>query len=149
MQTEYNNPTPTVDVIIEIADGIVLIERGGEPPGIALPGGFVDEGEPLERAAIREAMEETGLEVELTDLLYVYSDPARDPRKHTVSTVYIGKAEGAPVAGDDAKKAFITSLEDLPENFAFDHAGIVSDYIQFRKTGERPTPGEMLERMNR
>ncbi len=139
---EYRNPTPTVDIIIEIGDGIVVIERANPPHGLALPGGFVDEGETMEHAAVREAREETGLEVELDELLYVYSDPSRDPRQHTVSTVFIGRGSGEPRGLDDARRAFIAPLNGLPENFAFDHGRIVQDYLHFRKTGERPRPSE-------
>lgn len=137
---EYKNPAPVIDVIIEIADKIVLIERRGYPSGFALPGGFVDYGESLESAAVREALEETNLHVKLTDLLYVYSNPLRDPRMHTITSVFIAKASGVPKGGDDAKYAFTVSLDDLPDRFVFDHANIVKDYIRFRDTGERPEP---------
>src|SRR4051812_34308828 len=102
---QYRNPIPTVDAIIELGDGIVLIERRGEPPGWALPGGFVDEGEWLADACVREAKEETTLDVTLIELFHVYSNPARDARKHTVSTVFIARATGTPVGADDAKDA--------------------------------------------
>ncbi len=131
-------PVPTVDVIIEAGDRIVLIRRKHPPPGWAIPGGFIDAGEKAQDAAVREAMEETGLQVALTDLLGVYSDPARDPRRHTISTVYIGKAEGTPSGGDDAAEARLFSERDLPSPLAFDHAQILADYFRFKKTGERP-----------
>ena len=131
-------PVPTVDVIIEVEDRIVLIRRKHPPPGWAIPGGFIDAGERAQDAAVREAMEETGLRVTLTGLLGVYSDPARDPRRHTISTVYIGKAEGMPSGGDDAAEARLFSESDLPSPLAFDHARILADYFRFRKTGERP-----------
>ena len=131
-------PVPTVDVIIEVEDRIVLIRRKHPPPGWAIPGGFIDAGERAQDAAVREAMEETGLRVALTGLLGVYSDPARDPRRHTISTVYIGKAEGMPSGGDDAAEARLFSESDLPSPLAFDHARILADYFRFRKTGERP-----------
>lgn len=137
---DYRNPIPTVDIIIEIGDKIVLIERGGEPAGYAIPGGFVEEGETLETAAIREAKEETLLDVQLTDLLYVYSDPARDPRRHTISIVFIARASGNPRGSDDAKKAFLADEKTLPHPFAFDHALILSDYFRFKRTGKRPSP---------
>jgi len=99
------NPLPTADVVIEVGDRIVLVRRKHPPPGWAIPGGFVEVGETVETAAVREALEETGLRVTLTALLGVYSDPARDPRHHTISTVYVGSAEGAPLGGDDAAEA--------------------------------------------
>ncbi len=142
----YKNPTPTVDVIIELEDKIVLIERKNEPRGWALPGGFVDEGELLEKAAIREALEETSLQVTLTDLLYVYSHPSRDVRQHNLSVVYIAKAAGQLKAGDDAGAAELYSVDKLPQPLAFDHAQIIADYQQFKKTGERPTPVAMINR---
>ena len=104
---EYRNPVPTVDLIIRLPDGILLIERKNPPHGKALPGGFVDEGETVESAAIREAMEETGLAVELKELFYVYSDPSRDPRKHTISVVFIADANGTPRAADDAASVLV------------------------------------------
>lgn len=135
-------PALTVDVIIESLDqagrAIVLIERRHDPKGWALPGGFVDVGETLEQAAVREAAEETGLAVTLKALLGCYSDPNRDPRGHTVSAVYVGEAEGAPSGGDDAKNAQLWPLEALPETLAFDHAQILADYLRFRETGETP-----------
>ncbi len=124
----YRNPVPTVDVIIEINGGIVLVERKNPPHGWALPGGFVDYGESLEAAAVREAREETGLEVRLLRQLHTYSDPRRDPRQHTISTVFVAKATGEPVAGDDAAKAKIFQKGELPP-LAFDHARIVHDHF--------------------
>jgi 8-oxo-dGTP diphosphatase len=137
--SRYRNPTPTVDVIIELGEHIVLVKRRNPPPGWALPGGFVDEGEPLWRAAVREAEEETGLRVTLTAQLHTYSDPRRDPRKHTISTVFVGRAEGTPVAGDDAAEAALFLPDELPE-LAFDHREILADYEIYRKTGRRPAP---------
>src|SRR5579859_6319432 len=119
------NPLLTVDVIIEVGSGIVLVERRNPPPGWAIPGGFVDAGEPVEEAALREMKEETGLEVVLSDLLYVYSDPRRDPRHHTATVVFLGRpADPAarPVAGDDAAKAQVFPADALPRPLAFDHA---------------------------
>jgi ADP-ribose pyrophosphatase YjhB (NUDIX family) len=121
--------------------GIVLVERAHEPLGWALPGGFVDYGETVETAARREALEETGLEVTLSDLLGVYSDPERDPRQHTISTVFVGRAEGRPRGGDDAAAARVFALGSLPSPLCFDHARIVSDYLRFRRTGEGPELG--------
>jgi len=143
---KYKNPLPTVDLIVEYRNGIVLIERKFIPYGWALPGGFVDEGETLERAAIREAKEETNLDVSLIDLLYIYSNPLRDKRKHTISAVFIAKAEGELSAADDAKNAKIINLNDLPDNLCFDHLEILKDYIQYKNTGMKPTPQEMLKR---
>src|SRR5262249_10369087 len=131
-------PRPTVDVIIELGGGIVLIERGHPPPGWALPGGHVDTGELVFDAARREAREETGLDVELTELLGVYSGPKRDPRYHTISTVFIGRAQGQPVGGDDAARAAIFTRRELPSPIAFDHATILEDYFNYRELGRRP-----------
>ena len=126
-------PLLTVDVIIELNEGIVLIERKNSPHGWALPGGFVDYGETIEAAAIREAKEETGLDVTLLKQFHTYSAPDRDPRNHTVSTVFTAQAKGKPKAGDDAGKAEIFSAKDLPP-LVFDHGKIVDDYFQSRKT---------------
>ena len=134
----YRNPTPTLDVIIELPGGIVLIERRNPPHGWALPGGFVDEGERVEAAAKREAMEETGLDVHLRALLYVYSRPDRDPRQHTMSTVFVATAEGEPIGADDAARAAIFPLDALPGELAFDHAEILADYRRWLETGKRP-----------
>lgn len=139
---QHKNPTPTVDVIIETDGGkIVLIERKNPPPGWALPGGFVDEGETLAAAARREVKEETDLEVELVELFHCYSDPRRDTRKHTMSTVFIGRAgPGAePRAGDDAAGARRFALDELPP-LAFDHATILADYAEYKRSGRRPPP---------
>jgi 8-oxo-dGTP diphosphatase len=137
---EFKNPTPTVDAIIEIGDRIVLIERAHEPRGWALPGGFVDEGETVARACRREAMEETGLDIELVELFHVYSDPRRDARKHTVSTVFIARASGAPRAGDDAAGAALFRRDQLPAPLVFDHGLILADYFRYRDGGGRPPP---------
>ena len=120
--------------------GIVLIRRRNPPLGWAIPGGFVDRGERAEDAARREMREETSLEVELLELLGVYSDPARDPRGHTLSAVYVGRARGTPRAGDDALEARVFREGDLPAPLVFDHDRIVDDYFRFRRTGERPRP---------
>ena len=136
----YRNPAPTVDVIIEVAGGIVLIRRRNPPPGWAIPGGFVEYGERVEAAAVREAREETGLHVTLAALLGVYSDPARDPRQHTLSTVFIGRARGEPVAADDAKLAGVFTPRTLPAPLAFDHAKILADYFRYKRTGRLPKP---------
>ena len=128
-------PLLTADIIIELGGQILLIERLHEPLGYALPGGFVDVGETVEAAAIREAKEETGLDVELQTLLGVYSDPARDPRGHTVSCVFIATAEGqTPQAGDDAGSVHLYSKDGPWPKMAFDHQKILEDYTEFRKT---------------
>lgn len=126
------NPLLTVDIIIECAGGIVLIERRNLPHGWAIPGGFVDYGESLESAATREAMEETGLSVTLIEQMHSYSDPSRDPRHHTVSIVFIATAQGEPVAHDDARRAGIFSADNLPDPIVFDHKTILRDYFAYR-----------------
>jgi 8-oxo-dGTP diphosphatase len=140
MTTLYRNPVPTVDILIRINDGIVLIRRKNPPLGWALPGGFMDEGETCEAAAIREAKEETGLDVELQTLLYVYSDPRRDPRKHTITVAFTATADGSPVGMDDALEARVFPLDQLPSPIVFDHARILSDYRRFLDTGILPSP---------
>ncbi|MFQ5681901.1 MAG: NUDIX domain-containing protein [Candidatus Binatia bacterium] len=133
-------PLLTVDIIIEFKDesGIVLINRKNPPFGWALPGGFVDYGESVEMAAVREAREETSLNVLLIEQFYTYSDPSRDPRHHTVSTVFIATAGGIPKGGDDAQEARIYTEEHLPNPLVFDHAQILRDYFRYRETGKRP-----------
>jgi 8-oxo-dGTP diphosphatase len=133
-------PAVAVDVVIELVDRpgwpIVLIERRNPPFGWALPGGFVDVGESLEQAAVREAQEETTLAVRLKALLGCYSDPARDPRGHTVSPVYVAEATGEPTAADDARNLAVFEPDRLPADMAFDHALILEDYRRWRATGE-------------
>jgi 8-oxo-dGTP diphosphatase len=133
-------PPLAADVIVEIGNQIVLIERKNFPFGWAIPGGFVDFGETVEQAAVREAHEEISLEVELCALLGVYSRPDRDPRGQTVTVVYIGRATGCPVASDDAQKAGMFDPATPPSPLAFDHAEILADYRRFRRTGEYPAP---------
>ncbi len=128
---ERRGPVPTVDVIIRVGDGIVLVRRRNPPFGWALPGGFVDAGETLEAAAVREALEETGLAVRLGRQFHSYSDPARDPRRHTISTVFLADAAGVPRGGDDAEEARVFPPGDLPP-LVFDHAQIVADYLAGR-----------------
>lgn len=139
-------PLCTVDVIILLVDhplyredrpAFVLIERKYPPLGWALPGGFVDVGESLSQAAVREAFEETSLKVELIEQFFVYSDPKRDPRQPTVSTVFIGRAHGEPRAADDAKHLGVFTAETLPQ-LAFDHAQILRDFFEYRRTFARP-----------
>ncbi|HNR88902.1 MAG TPA: NUDIX hydrolase [Spirochaetota bacterium] len=139
MEAHYRNPAPTVDIIIEIEDaatgalrGIVLIERKNPPHGWAIPGGFVDYGESVEHAAEREALEETSLRVRLVRQFHVYSDPARDPRQHTISTVFVARAQGEPAGADDALTARIFAIDALPAPLVFDHAQILADYREGR-----------------
>lgn len=125
----YRNPFPTVDIIIEVEGGIVLIERKNPPYGWALPGGFVDYGESLESAAIREAREETGLGISGLRLVGCYSAPDRDPRQHNISTVFAATGHGTPCAADDAASLAIVSLDELPATLCFDHRQILDDYL--------------------
>jgi 8-oxo-dGTP diphosphatase len=118
-----------VDVIIECDEGVLLIKRKNPPEGWALPGGFVDYGESLEAAALREAKEETGLDVKLIRQFHSYSDPSRDPRHHTITTVFVAAAGGKAVAGDDALEAIFFNRDNLPEQIAFDHRDILNDYF--------------------
>ncbi|MBE9047543.1 NUDIX hydrolase [Pleurocapsales cyanobacterium LEGE 10410] len=138
----YRNPAPTVDIIIELIDRprrpIVLIERQNEPYGWAIPGGFVDYGESIETAAIREAKEEVSLDVELIEQFYVYSAPERDPRQHTLAIAFIATAKGKPIAADDAKNLGIFNQDDLPQNLCFDHDRILQDYWNYRNYGLKP-----------
>ena len=122
-----------MDIIIELEDrGIILIQRKNPPYGWAIPGGFVDYGESLEEAAGREALEETSLKVKLVRQFHVYSAPGRDPRFHTIATVFIAKGTGVPVAADDAKEGGIFTKETLPAEMAFDHRNILEDYFNQR-----------------
>src|SRR5215831_11843140 len=140
----YRNPIPTVDIIIQTDSHILLVKRKNEPFSgyMAIPGGFVNEGETVEAAAKREVKEETSLYVELVDILGVYSDPTRDPRGHNMSTVFIGKipnSENGRIrasAADDAVELQWMNLEIIPdENFAFDHKKILKDYLRWRESG--------------
>jgi O-acetyl-ADP-ribose deacetylase (regulator of RNase III)/ADP-ribose pyrophosphatase YjhB (NUDIX family) len=133
-----NGPFTTVDAIIEIDDGIVIIQRSNPPFGFALPGGFVDYGESLEEAVKREAKEETDLDIIDLKQFHTYSEPNRDPRFHTIGTVFIAKAKGEPKAGDDAAGLKVVKLTEIEElDFAFDHEKIIDDYLRYRK-GENP-----------
>jgi 8-oxo-dGTP diphosphatase len=135
---EHKNPKPTVDIVILLpGDRVVLIERKNEPTGWALPGGFVDEGESLEAAAVREAREETGLDVVLVEQFHAYSDPRRDPRQHTISTVFLARAEGEARGGDDAARAEAFPWTALPEGLVFDHPEILADVRRYLVTGAR------------
>jgi 8-oxo-dGTP diphosphatase len=138
----YRNPTPTVDIIIELIDRpgrpIVLIERQNEPYGWAIPGGFVDYGESLETAAVREAEEEVSLKVKLIEQFYVYSDPQRDARQHTIAIAFIATATGEPIAADDAQNIGIFQQWNLPTNLCFDHDRILQDYWRYRNYHLKP-----------
>lgn len=133
-------PTLAADAIVELVHlpdrPIVLIERKNPPYGWAIPGGFVDIGETLEAAAVREAKEEISLDVELVSLLGMYSNPARDPRGHTITAVYVATSTGQPIAADDAKRLEIFSLDNLPSPLAFDHAMVLADFRRYRECGE-------------
>lgn len=146
---EYRNPTPTVDILIIRDNKLVLVKRKNPPFGWANPGGYVDEGESVEHAAIREAKEETGLDVVLDRLFYVYSDPKRDPRQHTMTTVFVAHADGEPCGSDDAEEARYFDLDALPSPIAFDHETIIRDYVEFTKTGRQPELERALARMKR
>jgi ADP-ribose pyrophosphatase YjhB (NUDIX family) len=137
MAGPYRNPLPTVDIIIEVTGGIVLIQRKNPPHGWAIPGGFLDWGETVEACAVREAQEETGLAVHLEELFYVYSHPDRDPRHHTVTTVFVASAAGRPVAADDATNAGVFTADSLPMPLAFDHEQILKDYFRYRSGGAK------------
>ena len=127
------------DAIIELGDrGIVLIERRNPPHGWAIPGGFIDYGESAEDAARREAKEETGLDVELLAQLYTYSDPARDPRGHTITVVYVAHAAGTPIAADDAAAVGVFTEATLPSPLVFDHVDVLADYFAYKRTGRPP-----------
>lgn len=131
---KYRNPVPTVDIIIELEGrGIVLVERRNPPFGWALPGGFVDYGESLEEAAMREAREEVSLDVEIIGQLHTYSDPSRDARRHTISTVFVARADGEPKAADDAREVGVFTEETLPSPIVFDHPRILNDYFDWRR----------------
>jgi 8-oxo-dGTP diphosphatase len=134
-------PAATVDLLLTLTDGrIVLVRRKYPPLGWALPGGFAEIGETLGAAARREALEETGLRVELIEQFFTYSDPARDPRRNTLSTVYLARAEGQPRGGDDAAEAVAFELDALPSPLCFDHGRILADYRAYLRTGVRPRP---------
>jgi 8-oxo-dGTP diphosphatase len=133
--SETRSPRLTVDMIIQMNDSpdhVLLVKRKHPPEGWAIPGGFVDYGETVEEAAVREALEETSLQIKLVRQFHVYSDPKRDPRGHTVSVVFIASASGNPVANDDATEARVFTRNALPSSIAFDHLQILSDYFDQR-----------------
>jgi len=137
--TPIKTPLLTVDIIIRYENGFILIERKNPPAGWALPGGFVDVGESLEAAAIREAKEETSLDIKLTEQFHAYSKPERDTRFHTVTVVFIAHAVNGILKGrDDARQARVFSETTLPALIAFDHRQIIEDYLFYLKTGKRP-----------
>ncbi len=131
---DFRNPVPTVDIIIEVESKkekkIVLIKRKNTPVGWAIPGGYVDYGESLEESAVREAKEETSLDVELVRQFHSYSDPSRDERQHNISTVFIARARGGELKADsDAGEAELFDKDSLPEEIVFDHGQILEDYF--------------------
>ncbi len=133
---DIKTPLLTVDIMIEMdSGGIVLIERKNPPHGWALPGGFVDVGETLEAAALREAKEETTLDVELVCQMHAYSEPARDTRFHSVTVVFVATATGTPIGADDAARAEVYTEENLPKEIAFDHSQIIKDYFLWKIGG--------------
>jgi 8-oxo-dGTP diphosphatase len=136
-------PELTVDAIIETGNGgIVLVERKNFPYGWAIPGGFVDPGESLAEAVRREALEETSLEIHVREIFHIYSKPWRDPRGDTVSIVYYCTASGEPAGGDDARTAKAFMPGSLPDMIAFDHAKILDQFFQWRRTGDKPSVEE-------
>jgi len=139
--TKPVTPLLAADIIIQLIDlperPFILIERAYPPYGWAIPGGFVDVGETVEKAAIREAKEEVSLDVRLIDLLGLYSNPKRDTRNHTVTAVYIAEAEDMPKAADDAKSCGIFTFDKLPLMLAFDHASVLEDFGHYLKTGKK------------
>ncbi len=132
MKKKYRSPLVTVDIIIEIKGKIVMIKRANPPYGWALPGGFVDYGELLEASAVREAREETSLGIQLSEQFHTYSNPDRDPRHHTITTVYIAKGNGIPKPADDAKNVGVFTQKELPAPIVFDHGKIISDYFRYK-----------------
>jgi 8-oxo-dGTP diphosphatase len=137
--SEYRNPVPAVDIILQKGSEILLVKRKNEPfkDQLALPGGFVNEAESVESAAMREAFEETSLDIEPIDILGVYSDPKRDPRRHILTVVFVGTIlNGVPSPRDDSSEIEWARVDDIQKkNLAFDHKQILSDYIEWRRSG--------------
>ena len=133
MTAGYRNPLVTVDIIIELNESIILIERVNPPHGWALPGGFVDYGESLESAAVREAKEETSMNITLIEQFHSYSSPRRDPRHHTITTVFIARSQDKPIANDDAKRIGAFAKNHLPDPIVFDHGKIIDDYFRYKQ----------------
>ncbi len=135
----YRNPTPTVDIILQRDSKVLMIRRKKDPfkGQLALPGGFVNEGETVEDAMKREAVEETSFEVEPFDILGVYSDPKRDPRKHVMTVVFVGIIVGGSAkAGDDAASIEWSEPGEVEkQQIAFDHATILRDYRKWKESG--------------
>lgn len=137
--TTIKTPLLTVDIVIQYENGLILIERKNPPTGWALPGGFVDVGESLEDAALREAKEETSLDIELIEQFHAYSKPERDARFHTVTVVYTARAVSGVLKGrDDALRARVFSETVLPDRIVFDHRQIIEDYLHYLRSGKRP-----------
>ncbi|MBX7056836.1 MAG: NUDIX hydrolase [Leptospirales bacterium] len=142
-------PLVACDALIEIGNRVLLIERRNPPHGLAVPGGYMDIGESAEQCAIREAREETGLDVELLALLGVYSDPRRDPRGQVITMVYVARSAGQPVAGDDAGAIVMVDPANPPPGLAFDHRRVLYDYVCYRRGEGPPAPALMLDRLRR
>jgi len=130
-------PRITADIIIELEDrGIVLIKRKNPPVGWALPGGFLDYGESLEDCAIREAKEETSLDIELKGQFHTYSTLDRDPRWHTVTMVFVATSSGVPKASTDASEIEVFKRNKIPKDLVFDHNKILEDYFKAKDKGK-------------
>ncbi len=124
----HNGPKLSVDVIIRYKGGIVLVKRKFRPFGLALPGGYVEYGESVEQAVIREAKEETNLDLVDLQQFHTYSDPKRDTRHHTISVAFVAEGKGELIAGDDAAETLVVPLDKVP-SLCFDHSQIILDYI--------------------
>ena len=144
----YNDPNApkatnivvAVTAFVQDEHGRLLMIRRTDNDLYSIPGGMQDVGETIGHTVIREVKEETGLDCEIVELFHVYSDPSRDKRKHTVSTVFIGRAKGTPVGSDDAARAIVCKPDALPQPLVFDHPTIVADYVAYKQRGVRPPP---------